>query len=426
MLASFGGSSKGTHINGRFTNLCLTGGVDCVSGLTPDLKVAGGARIKKTLCVKGLTMLNELIVDANTTTNYLTVMKDTSVCGDLHVKGNLLVDELSTLNNLNGNIIFGNTLNIMRDATVCGNLHVKGDFLVDGSFTFNVLSANVILGNTLNIMNDAAVCGDLHVKGNLIVDGSFGNVLNAVVLDSMATPTYPDNTNTKGVWYGENTFANSFDITSVTLGLNAVTGATSDISIGNQAATYGSESVSVGHQSQCSGIRCVAIGNNSKTSGSNCVSVGSFAGSTTSSGNNVTCIGNNAQPTTPTTSNEITLGNSAVTAVRSYGAWTFLSDRRDKKDITSINAGIDFVSKLKPVNFMWNMRDGGKIDISDNGFIAQDLQEIQKETGILVPGLVYESNPERLEISTMKLIPILVKALQECREEILQLKSKLL
>ena len=69
--------------------------------------------------------------------------------------------------------------------------------------------------------------------------------------------------------------------------------------------------------------------------------------------------------------------------------------------------------------------------IADMGFIAQELKEVQKETKITVPGLVYESNPDKLEASYGKLLPILTKAIQELstenksiKEENLQLKNK--
>ena len=59
------------------------------------------------------------------------------------------------------------------------------------------------------------------------------------------------------------------------------------------------------------------------------------------------------------------------------------------------------------------MRDGGKVDIPEMGFIAQDLQQVQEETGITVPRLVSDSNPDRLEASYGTLLPIMVKATQE-------------
>jgi hypothetical protein len=80
-------------------------------------------------------------------------------------------------------------------------------------------------------------------------------------------------------------------------------------------------------------------------------------------------------------------------------------------------SGIEFVSKLNPVDFVWNMRDGGKIDIAEQGFIAQDLQKVQEETNIHIPGLVYDANPERLEASYGRLIPIMVQATKDLKEE---------
>lgn len=81
MLNSFGGSSKAKSISGRLSSLSLTGGVSCGSGLTPDLTVSGGAKIKKRLCVDGSTSLNELNVKGN-----VNIEKQMCVHGDLNNK----------------------------------------------------------------------------------------------------------------------------------------------------------------------------------------------------------------------------------------------------------------------------------------------------------------------------------------------------
>ena len=104
---------------------------------------------------------------------------------------------------------------------------------------------------------------------------------------------------------------------------------------------------------------------------------------------------------------------------------TALSDRRDKKDITPLEAGINFIEKVKPVNFVWNMRNGGKIDIPEIGFIAQDLQEVQKETNTLIPNLVSDHDPEKLGICTSTLLPVMVKAIQDLNNKIKDLEKKL-
>jgi len=162
------------------------------------------------------------------------------------------------------------------------------------------------------------------------------------------------------------------------------------------------------------------------TTGANNTAVGCYAGNSITTGTNLTCLGNNAQPSTVTATNQITLGNSSIATLRcQVTSITSLSDARDKKDIVELDAGLDFVEKLKPVSFTWNMRDGGKVDIPDTGFIAQDLQQVQVDTGITIPGLVYDVNPEKFEASYGKLLPVLVKAIQDLKKELDELKAQM-
>ena len=101
-----------------------------------------------------------------------------------------------------------------------------------------------------------------------------------------------------------------------------------------------------------------------------------------------------------------------------------LSDKRDKKNITDLLEGIDFINKLRPVKFEWATREGlsakdGKIRA---GFIAQELQEAQ--TGSEYLDLVMDENPDKLEAKQGKLIPVLVKAIQELSAKVKELESK--
>ena len=85
-----------------------------------------------------------------------------------------------------------------------------------------------------------------------------------------------------------------------------------------------------------------------------------------------------------------------------------------------------FVEKLKPVKFTWDDRnEEGKHDVEDFGFIAQDLKASQEEANASYLGLVYEENPEKLEASYGKLLPVLVKAIQEMSSEIKSLKEEI-
>ena len=140
---------------------------------------------------------------------------------------------------------------------------------------------------------------------------------------------------------------------------------------------------------------------------------------------NVTLIGYQASASATNASNEITLGNSSISALRcNVTSITSLSDARDKANIEPISNASAFIKDLKPVKFDWNRRDGVKAKEHDIGFLAQDLDEAQSKHGIQEHlDIVYKSNPEALEASYGKLLPILVQALKEQQEEIEKLKS---
>ena len=174
----------------------------------------------------------------------------------------------------------------------------------------------------------------------------------------------------------------------------------------------------------------VAVGNTAGeiiSTGAKNVLLGDSAGDSLTTGDNNIIIGWVADASTATVSNSITLGNSYHDVLRcAVTSITSLSDSRDKKEITELSAGLDFVKGLKPVEFVWNERDEeGRHDIKDFGFIAQDLTKSQEDAGQSETlKLVYESNPEKLEASYGKLIPILVKAIQELSAKVEALEAK--
>jgi tetrahydrodipicolinate N-succinyltransferase len=118
-----------THINIRATSLRLIGGIDCRHGITPDLNVRGGARIEKTLCVQGKTMIDDLFVNGNLT-----------VSGTSDLQGNVLIGGLTVIDN---------------DIIVTGNSIVIGD-----SFTSNLTA------NNISILKNLLVCGNEHMDSS--------------------------------------------------------------------------------------------------------------------------------------------------------------------------------------------------------------------------------------------------------------------
>ena len=166
------------------------------------------------------------------------------------------------------------------------------------------------------------------------------------------------------------------------------------------------------------------------TSGNSNTFIGKYAGwsplSTTTGSNNI-CIGNLSNAASASASNSITLGNSSITSLRcAVTSITSLSDARDKKEVAPIELGLDFVKELNPVKFVWDDRnEEGKHDVVDSGFIAQDLKALEdKYNAADVLKLVYDENPEKLEASYGRLIPVLVQAIKDLAAKVETLENK--
>jgi hypothetical protein len=231
-------------------------------------------------------------------------------------------------------------------------------------------------------------------------------------------------------------------IGNIAIGQNALldnTGSAGSVAIGSAALRFsaaGAGNIGIGTQAMdnTEGTYNVAIGYNAGrdigstgSGGDNNTVVGPYAAvSSLTTGSANIVIGYQAAPSSTSVSNTITFGNSSITTLRcQVTTITSLSDARDKKDIQNIPAGLSFINRLRPVSFVWNMRDGGKVGVPEFGFIAQELQQVQKDAGITVPNLVMDDNPDKLEAGASTLIPVLVKAIQELSAELKVVKAEL-
>jgi hypothetical protein len=252
--------------------------------------------------------------------------------------------------------------------------------------------------------------GNTAFGTNALSDNTDGYYNSALGYNALAANTAGSNNSALGTGSLE---ANTTGSKNSALGAGSLVANTtgsknSALGAGSLAAnTTGSNNTAVGYSS----LKSIAVGNRNTAVGFN-----SFTQLQDDSSNN-TGIGYNAQPSTTNVSNEITLGDNYISVLRCNAPLTNLSDQRDKKNIENLESSLEFIQKLKPVRFNWNMRDGGKVDIPEIGFIAQDLQQVQKDTGITIPNLVYESNPEKLEASYGTLLPLLVKSIQELSQD---------
>ena len=154
--------------------------------------------------------------------------------------------------------------------------------------------------------------------------------------------------------------------------------------------------------------------------------IGHGAGqNSTSTGSNNTFLGNGAfAGQGGSLANNVVLGNSSVSTLRcQQTSITGLSDQRDKTDIVDLTDGLSLVNLLKPRKFTWAMREPSDNDgTTEIGFIAQELDTAFGAKNDYVH-IVDKFNPDRLEAAPAKLIPILVKAIQELSTKVTALEA---
>ncbi|KWW17966.1 hypothetical protein AS888_20870 [Peribacillus simplex] len=243
----------------------------------------------------------------------------------------------------------------------------------------------------------------------------------------------------------------------------------------------GKANVAIGHQSNSSNVNAnnnVAIGvdamrNHKDDDGHDNTAVGTQAMLNIVTGASNTAVGRNALSTTIAGNNannfsgcvglgantrisgdyQMQLGNSGVT-VYSYGAVQNRSDLRDKADIQDTTLGIEFINKLRPVDYRWDYRDdyvefyeeedefgqlitktrklekdGSKKRIRyHHGLIAQEVRAVMDEMGVDFGGYQDHSingGDDVLSIGYEEMVAPLIKANQEMFAMIQNLQTRL-
>lgn len=196
-----------------------------------------------------------------------------------------------------------------------------------------------------------------------------------------------------------------------------------------KANTTGYSNTAVGYAAG-SGI---TTGHTNLTIGVNCTTE-------LTTGNDNTCVnalnGGNRVFALTTESNRILIGYNGVTNAYVQVAWTVVSDSRDKTDVVDAPYGLSFVQELRPVQYRWDRRskyennqpDGThKEDKKQLGFLAQDVIALEKKYGGVAKDLLIgdDEHDETLKITETKIIPILVKAIQELSAKVAALEAQL-
>lgn len=325
-------------------------------------------------------------------------------------------------------------------------------FMGLGNVATNVAMGATALDSNTTGANNTAI-GVFALTAN--TTGAFNVALGASALAAATTATY--NTaigyaallvNTTGSQNtavgGQALAANTTGANNTAVGLNAL--AANTVGAGNTAMgwqallsnTTGASNTAVGQgalAANTTGVANTSVGQDALggvTTGTYNTAIGFDAGSTLTTGSNNTLIGYAATPSAVGVSNEITLGNSSIATIRAQVTTiTSLSDERDKKNIRPLDLGLDLLLSIEPKWFEWDMRperdaEGnlrldasgneirGKVDITEAGFIAQQLQgAVAAHAGAEALGLIFDSNPDRLEATPGKLMPVFVKAFHD-------------
>ena len=117
-------------------------------------------------------------------------------------------------------------------------------------------------------------------------------------------------------------------------------------------------------------------------------------------------------------------------------AWTVTSDARDKTDVTDAPYGLNFVNELRPITYKWDKRDKYENNTPNGthketktqlGFLAQDVIALEKKYGGVAGDLLVadDETEESLKITETKMIPVLVKAIQELKSQLDSVKAEL-
>lgn len=233
------------------------------------------------------------------------------------------------------------------------------------------------------------------------------------------------------------------------LALNANTSGSNNFGFGNGALllnTTGEYNIAIGpvaSRSNTTGMFNIGIGLSAlrfNTTNQNAIGIGQNAGDG-SNYDNVICLGYNANTTG---ANQLQLGNSSVTSY-AYGAVQNRSDARDKIDIRDTTLGLDFILKLRPVDFKWNYREDYKEIINNknpkinpeiiyhendgsrkrtrfhHGLIAQEVRDLNAEFGGFQDHNI-NGGQDVLSIGYEELIAPLIKAIQDQQKQIEELK----
>jgi len=159
------------------------------------------------------------------------------------------------------------------------------------------------------------------------------------------------------------------------------------------------------------GLGRLALRNN--VTGNDNIGLGIFALTSITTGSNNIGIGVNAEVGNLNGSNQIRMGNTLVTLAEVQVPWSSPSDKKWKENIRLLPYGLEFVSQLKPVDYI---RKNNESKTRETGFIAQDVEKLLAKVGYTDQGFLSKNSKGSLSLRYNDFIPLLTKAIQELNE----------
>lgn len=356
----------------------------------------------------------------------------------------------------NGKKNLGDTSAGWKSLYMTGAIYLNKDLFISATGSSNNFFGTLAGSNTTTAMYNTAT-GYQALMSNI---GGHSNTANGYQSLYTNTGTYNTGAGYQSLFFNTTGYANNangaFALYSNTTGsYNVAFGP--DALIGN---TTGNNNTAVGLDA----LRNIASTNYNTGigyyAGENTYSTiqGTFLGAQTRGGTgltNVTAVGYGA---TATASNQVMLGNSTVTSVKAAGSFVIYSDGRFKKDIKQDVPGLEFINKLRPVTYHYNIHDldryidpsladdakGVMIDKENKeavrneraiqqkekrlytGFIAQEVEEAAKKLNYDFSGIYKPENDKDVYgLSYSDFVVPLVKSVQELSKKNEELEGQL-
>jgi trimeric autotransporter adhesin len=445
------GTLTGLTVNG---NVSVDGGTIKLDGNYPtgtgNVALGNSALDDGSLSGGGNTAIGSVALTANTTGSSNTAVGNRSLTANTTGVNNSAFGQDSLTSNSEGNSNVAVGINAMLSNTTGSQNVGIGQQTLNASTTgsyntavgFQSLFANTTASEN-TAMGISALGANTTGGGNTAV-GRVALAANTTAANNTAVGTVSLYSNTTGA---SNAALGAYALQNNTTGANnaavgygsllATTTGNFSTALGHSALTAqngAGENTAVGHASQLattSGTGNTSIGEGSGrdiTTGSQNVMIGADTGRAASPSGSIT-----------TQSNRLCMGNNNITNAYIKVAWTVTSDKRDKTDIEPLTMGLNFVNKLEPVTYKWDMRSDYKDGKPDGthkkenlqgGLLAQDVEELERAYGYKVEdgtSILTDKNPDgNYGLTYSKFIPVLINAVQELSTQVDELKSELL